>query len=202
MHTDTVNISIRKHEEVYVNKWEYSDMAKECYRFFELFNQNFFGNVLPTPVISFCMDRVTCLGWYRIGRNEIGIKDQINLNAKYLELPKYKILSILLHEMVHEFCDYFGKHGKNNYHNKQFRIKTEELGIPSNTRGQTIAFKNPFVEFCNKNGVDVTEEESLVVIRRSEGKSKLKKYRCGCSNIWAAKRIDAYCRRCGLRFES
>ena len=200
---DAVNINIRKHEEEVVVNWKHSERARELYKFFDLFNRRFFAGKLPTPAISFRPGRVTTLGWYRIGRNEFGVKDQINLNTLHLERPKYLSLVTLLHEMVHQWQDYFGKHGARYYHNKQFQAKSRELGIPSDSKGYTLSITDPFIEFCRRHGVDFQERSigGLYIIQRRRGKSKLKKYNCGCTNIWAATKVRANCRLCGGEFE-
>ena len=128
MKVDKVNLDIRRHEEKDYTEWEYSERAKDLYTFFDLFNRRFFSEQLPIPVISFRPGRVTSLGWYLLGRNEVGVKDQINLNARHLGLPRYVTLATLLHEMAHQWQDYFGKHGGGCYHNKQFQEKPENLG--------------------------------------------------------------------------
>lgn len=202
MKSDTVNLDIRRHEELDSTEWEHSERAKELYSFFDLFNRRFFSGHLPTPVISFRPGRVTSLGWYRLGRNEVGVKDQINLNTKHLGLPRYMGLVTLLHEMAHEWQNYFGKHGTGYYHNKQFQIQTGEFGIPSDSIGRTIRITNPFVDFCRSYGVDFSEEgDSFELPKRPRGRSKLRKYNCGCTNIWAATRVRARCRLCGREFE-
>lgn len=206
MEADAINLSIRNHEETVATIWEFSERACELYRFFDLFNRRFFEGKLPTPVISFRTGRVSSLGWYRVGRNEVGVKDQINLNSKHLERPKYQTLTTLLHEMIHEWQDYFGKHSKGYYHNKQFRLKTKELGIPSDSRGHTIDITDPFVGFCKKHGVDFAQLDDFrkqggySKVKRPRGRSKLHKYTCGCTNIWAAIKVIASCKQCGGDF--
>jgi len=208
MKTDEVNLSIRRHEEEKLNadSWEYTEKAKDLYRFFDLFNRRFFEGLLPTPAISFRSGRMTGLGWYRIGRNEFGVKDQINLNSIYLGRSRYQTLKTLLHEMTHQWQDYFGKRSASGwYHNKHFQTKSEELGIPSDSRGQTIGITDPFVAFCRQHGVDFSElleeAEEYRLAEERRGRSKLQKYSCGCTNIWAATRVDAICKVCGKEFE-
>jgi len=206
MKTDEVNLNIRQHEEEILDtiNWEYSERAKDLYRFFDLFNRRFFEGKLPIAAISFRSGRA--LGWYRMGRNEFGVKDQINLNSLYLERPRYQTLKTLLHEIIHEWQDYFGKHSAAAwYHNKQFQTKSKELGIPSDSRGHTIGIIDPFVAFCRQHGVDFSEhsqeaEEPRIAAEQSSN-SKLQKYNCGCTNIWAATRVHAVCRFCGGEFE-
>ena len=202
MKADTVNLDIRRHEELDSTNWEYSERAQELYRYFDLFNRRFFSGQLPIPVISFRPGRVSSLGWYRLGRNEVGIKDQINLNTRHLGLPRYVTLGTLLHEMAHEWQDYFGEHGTGYYHNKQFQAKTREFGIPSDSAGRTIEITDPFVEFCKRHGVDFSEEgDSFKPFKRPRGRSNLSKYNCDCMNIWAAKRVHARCELCGGEFK-
>lgn len=206
MRTEAINLSIRGHEESDAPDWEHSERAGELYNFFGIFSDEFFEGRLPAAVISFRSGRITNLGWYHIGRNEIGVKDQINLNSQHLERPKYQTLVTLLHEMTHEWQDYFGKHSNNRYyHNKQFQRKSMELGIPSNSKGHTIGITDPFIEVCRRYGIEVPERaieefESIGKSRGSRGMSKLRKYSCGCTNVWAATRVQAVCKLCGGDF--
>lgn len=203
METEAINLSIRGHEESDAPDWKHSERARELYNFFEIFNQEFFEGRLPTPVVSFRHDRVTRLGSYYTGRNEFAVKDQINLNSQHLERPKYQALATLLHEMIHEWQDYSGKHSSGYYHNKQFQTKSRELGIPCNAKGQTTGITDPFVEVCRRYGIEVSEQaiKEFKPIERSRGTSKLRKYSCGCTNIWAATRVHAMCKLCGGEFK-
>jgi len=205
MRTDEINLSIRRHEEeVDAKSWDYSEMACLLYRFFDLLNKEFFDGKLPAPIISFLSDRSRRLGWYRIGRNEFGLKDQINLNAQYLEQPPYRTLVTLLHEMIHQWQDYFGKHSASrHYHSRQFQTMAESLGIPCDFQGHTIGIMEPFSEFCRRYGVPVTEQEASEGFEQAMkvgSKSKLNKYSCGCTNIWAATHVKAVCMLCGEEF--
>jgi len=91
------------------------------------------------------------------------------------------ILSILLHKQIRLWQQEFGKKRKNphnNYHNKEFRIKTKLLGIPSNESGMTLYYQNPFLSFLRENGVCISSK----FFRDKEDMENMKQMRSSKSN--------------------
>ena len=206
-----INIAVKENE-IKTKEWRFSYLSEELYTWFDLFNERFFDNALKTPVISFERTRVNTLGHFVIDRNSFGLKWNININSLYAHCTLGDTLATLLHEMIHQWQQEFGKKkGKsprNNYHNKEFRIKAKLLGIPSDESGMTLYYQNPFFSFLRDHGVrisprffkDKEDMEDMKQMRRS--KSKLKKWSCGCTNARVAIRnFRARCLKCGNDFE-
>jgi hypothetical protein len=196
--------------------WDYSEIEEELHRFFGLLNTEFFSQELPTVAISCYRGNATSTGSYRTFRDKSGLNEQIIINRRYLGQPKYLILLTLLHEMIHLWQYHFGNPGLSvyqvssfravkYYHNKQFRMKAEELGIPCNSRGYSLSVSNPFIEFCGRHGIHVPKHDPSECfepqIREADTGTKLRKYTCGCTNVWAAIRVQASCKLCGEEFK-
>lgn len=199
---EEINRNIREHESS-VSDWYLKSAVNYLYRFFDFFNRQWFGGGLPQAVIAFKKTRVTSLGHYRFGRNEFGLKHEINMNSQYMERPFCQILSTLLHEMIHLEEDVLGvKQGKRsgNNHTKFFRDRSGELGIPSDSRGYSLGMGEPFVGFIKAHGVRIIDDKPGVKALK-KGMSNLKKYSCGCTNVRVGKKgFSAVCKLCGKEF--
>ena len=216
--SDNINIEV-KNNELKATDWELWELAHELYWWVDFFNLVFFKDEpVPLPLLTFESARVNTLGHYRIGRNDFGAKEQINLNRKYLHLPLWSQLSTLLHEMVHSWEYSYLEHEqrtKNWYHTKAFRLKLASFGILSNEKGQHIGIDRAgdFFFHLNRHGVRFdalpegaeTKDGAIKIDpdkSRGKGRSKLKKWSCGCTNVRVAvSEFDATCNRCGNRFE-
>lgn len=204
MHSEQINQTVRDHE--LAVKWDYQLAAESLHRWFDIFNDAFFDGKLPVAFLGFARTRVTNLGHYQPGRNSVGALHEINLNTRYLDRPLGEVLGTLLHEMIHQWQELFGKPGKGTYHNKQFTAKCAQLGIPC-TGGHcsyTQGYTNPFVALLRQHGLDIEERlmplKSPIARMRPQGSSKLKKWRCACTNVWAGRDgIDLQCGHCGQR---
>lgn len=105
---------------------------------YEHFNRTLFAGELPPCLITltrhhgaygyFCGDRMASLD---DGTN----CDEIALNPMYfLDRGPKRVLSTLVHEMVHLWQHHFGKRPRRCYHDKQFAAKMLEVGlVPSDT---------------------------------------------------------------------
>ncbi len=215
--TESINLEIKANE-LRATDWELSDLAWELYWWVDFFNVWFFKDQpVPIPVLTFENARVNTLGHYRIGRNDFGAREQINLNRRYLHLPLWSQLSTLLHEMVHswEYTHLDEKRRtKNWYHTRTFQAKLAEFGILSNEKGQHIGMGGEFVYQLRRHGVrfdrlpdhaEIMTDGSVKIDPdkgRKKGKSKLKKWTCGCTNVRVAVAdFNATCNKCGSRFE-
>jgi hypothetical protein len=180
-------------------------LSERLYTWFDRFNERFFEQKLQTPAISFRTTGIKRLGHYVIGRNDFGLKRNININQLYVNLPLKEILGILLHEMVHQWQVEFRKRkGRGNYHNIEFMKKTEELGIPSSKRGVTLGYGDPFVALLREQGVnaEITIGRDAPLLIPIPGKSKLKKWSCGCTNVRVAiEDFWAICLKCENEFK-
>ena len=195
---EPINRAARTHEES-VEDWRFAEVSKTLYRFYDLINDRFFNGKIPTPVISFKHTRSE--GHYVVGRNEIGVRENINIDAAHLRDPLAEVLATLVHEMVHGHQENYGTPGKRNYHNKQCREKMEEIGIPCDAWGHGLGICDPFVGFLRQHGVVAETRLELPETRqRKVARSRLKKWTCGCTKVWATVDVHAQCTACGRAF--
>lgn len=207
---DKINIEIMDNE-LSATDWELFELAWEVRWWLDFFNIAFFREQpVPLPVISFQRTRITNLGSYRIGRNSMGLRENINLNRAHLSRPLWEILSTLLHELCHVFeYQYFEESARTNnwYHKKGFRKKLASFGIITDNRGVHLSVTDPFVHLLRQHGVVFEKWErpgktiSLPKRTKPKGKSKLKKWACACTNVRVGiKDFEAQCLKCGERF--
>lgn len=201
---EDINQQIKDHE-ASVSDWQFQQLAETLYRWHGLFNQAFFEFKLQTTVISFEQRRVNNFGHYVVGRNPIGVHHNINLNAIHVGMPLWRVLSTLVHEMVHQWETQVHQRRTGGwYHTKTFRKKLSEIGIACNHQGHHLHYDYPFLSFLEKHGVNVTEvEQENIRFLPLKGKSKLKKYQCGCPiNVRVAdSRFSATCNHCHQPFQ-
>ena len=163
---------------------------------------------LQTPAIGIDRIRGRVLGTYQ-HRNALGLRHEILLAADHIEQPMWNQLATLLHEMIHQWQDQFGRVGKNGYHNRQFRTMAAKFGLIEDERGRTIAIEpGHFTQLLAKHGVDmatlpIVEEQSISPFTsRRRGDSTMKKWACPCGiNVRCAVHLAARCLRCGGDFE-
>lgn len=195
---EPINQAARKHEEQ-VENWDYGEASRRLYLFFDLLNERFFGASIPTPILSFKRKRGN--GHYVIGRNEIGVRENINISEEHLSDPLAEVLATLTHEMVHAWQHNYGTPGKRNYHNKACQRKMAEIGIPCNRWGRQLGMTDPFVSFLREHGVSA---EMRLVQREAKqqtaARSRLIRWQCGCMSIWATRDVRAKCLGCGKDF--
>jgi len=208
---ESINLAIMENEKS-IDDWELNSLAWELYWWVDFFNIAFYKDQpVPIPVISFSRTKISSLGHYVIGRNAFGIKENINLNTAHLNRPSWEILSTLLHETCHswEHC-YIIQENKTKtwYHSKAYREKMLSFGILCNEKGHHKEIGDPFVFLLKKHGVffgsNTIIDGTIKISPRTKpkGKSKLKKWTCGCTNIRVAvKEFEAKCLKCGNKFE-
>jgi hypothetical protein len=215
---EKINIEIMENE-LSATDWELNPLAWELYCFVDLFQIAFLRDTpVPIPALTFERTRVNSLGHYRIGRNDWAVREQINLNRIHLNRPLWSVLATLFHEMVHSWEFTYvpeNKRTKSWYHGKAFRDKMEEYGIYCADNGAHIGLdaKGSFVMLLKQHGVSFDEipefnkgePKGMVPISpkpKVKGKSKLKKWTCGCQIVRVGKReFCATCDICGNKFE-
>lgn len=216
--TEAINYELRQNE-LSATDWELNGLAWELYWWCDFFNIAFFKDQpAPIPVLTFEKSRITTLGHYRIGRNDFGVREQINLNKLHLHRPLWDILATLLHEMVHSweytYVDH-EKRTKNWYHTKTFRNKLASFGILTNNKGQHVSIGGNFVYLLKQHGISFqsavrygTGDTDGGFFKldpdkgKKKGSSKLKKWSCGCTNVRVAiADFEAKCLKCGNDFE-
>ena len=190
--------------------WKHNDLAWELHWWFDFFNIAFFkAQPVSVPVFSL-KTRESKSVYYLLGKETIGIRDNYNLNRFHFNRPLWENLLMLLHQMTHSWQAMHGKPSKSWFHNKEFRSKMMQFGIICNTKGCHLGLVDPFVFLLNKHGIvfdrsimqrsdKITKLPKKVKLR---GKSKLKKWSCGCTNIRVAVgNFKAKCLSCGNSFE-
>ena len=209
---EQINVEIRDNE-LATCDWAMNPLAWELYWWVDFFNIIFYKDEpVPTPALTFERSRVNNLGFYRVGFNDFAVKDQINLNRLYIHRPLFETLQTLVHEMVHSWEHIYvpeEKRTKNWYHTKAFRTKLAEIGILTDERGCHQAVGDPFRHLLRQHGVEPEEGHEtgggLIVVPpkpKPKGRSKLKKWTCGCTNVRVAiADFQAKCLKCGNEFE-
>jgi hypothetical protein len=160
---------------------------------------------LQVPQVALCVETLPAhiAGHFRYGHNGFGLRGEIALNSRYLRQPDYDVLGTLLHELIHGWQEAHGKPGRRNYHNRQYRTKARELGLLVDTRGrQTYAAESAFKDLLLQHEIDVPAIEQPATYKKPPSKSKLKKWSCGCTNVWCAiAEMRARCLKCGGYFD-
>jgi len=104
---------------------------------YDFFNKALFKNTLPQCLIT--MQRKNRTYGYFSGNRWASYKgditDEIAMNpAHFKTRSTQEVLSTLAHEMVHLWQHHNGKPGRRGYHNKEWGVKMEAIGlIPSDT---------------------------------------------------------------------
>ena len=206
---DQINVEIMENE-LSATDWGLNDLVWDLRWWFDFFNIAFFKEEpVPLPVLSFQKARITSLGSYRIGRNSIGVKENINLNSVHLERALWETLSTLLHELCHSWQEKYGEPSHSWFHNKEFRKKLASLGIITDQKGEHQAVTDPFVHLLRQHGIkfeiDPNKYAVIEIPKRPKpkGKSKLKKWVCSCGQTVRVgkKEFFARCTLCNAEFE-
>lgn len=199
--TGNVYQNLARHQKT--ESWFGKDIIETLQLWAGRFNEEF---KLEIPEVSLAIDSLRCttLGHFRYGHNGFGLKGEIALNIRYLfgQREAWEVLGTLLHELLHAWQQAHGKPGKGNYHNREFRDKAKSLGLLIDKRGVTgYAAESLFKDMLRRFDVVVPFFEVPLPRVRDKGNSKLKKWSCGCFNVWCAKPdLDARCMKCGQRF--
>lgn len=161
------------------DSWELSELLAWLQTWARRFNDEL---ELGIAAVSLCVDWLGAhrFGHFRRGHNGFGLSSEIAINRKYLSHREpWQILGTLLHELLHAWQEDYGKAGKNNYHNKQFREKARSLGLIIDTRGHTQYEPDSlFFAVLRCYGVEAPQVPPPQYVVR--GSSKLKKWACQC----------------------
>ena len=184
--------------------WPAKALITELHRFAVIFNREF---QLGIPEMALGIDRLrrTTLGHFRYGHNGFALKGEIIINDRHLDDREgWQTLGTLFHEMIHAWQQAYGKPGRGNYHNREFRNKAAVYGLIVDQRGYTqFEPDSRFTSLLAKHGVNVPPlEPPAEAPRQHAGTSKLKKWSCGCTNVRVAVRsFRARCLNCGRDFQ-
>jgi hypothetical protein len=192
---------------------------------YDHFNGELFGGALPPCLIT--MQRHKGAYGYFSGErfasldNPQEVTDEIALNpAHFASRTPTKILSTLVHEMVHLWQHHFGSPSRTGYHNKEWAEKMREIGlIPSDTgqpggkdTGEKVSHyidqAGRFAKVCA--AYLATGAAILYHDRAGEGDARKKKaasktkYTCPvCDlNAWAKPDAHLVCGDCGEAMEA
>lgn len=192
---------------------------------YDYFNNVLFGKNLPPVILSLRRQHFRKGGYFKPTAWKDGygnVWSEINLNPKHLNAPAIEVYSILVHEMAHHFQDNFGKPSRSNYHNKQFALIMEKVGLvcshngkPGGKKtGQSMshyiipngAFENAFRSMPHNYKLPFIQTENLcnsIVPLAENNKVKNKvKYCCKeCNNnVWGRSGMKLLCVQCNILF--
>ena len=106
---------------------------------YDVFNTSLFGGQLPGALITLQREKRTC-GYFspdRFGNHDRTKADEIAMNPCYFGIRSITdTLSTLAHEMVHQFQQVTGQPGRGRYHNKQWGMMMEAVGLMPSHTGQ------------------------------------------------------------------
>jgi hypothetical protein len=182
-------------------EWEYGDLSAILHAWFTRFNERF---RLQLPVCPLRLDpsiRGNCAGYFLPDHNTLGLLYEIAIRVptpdQMINLDLGAILGTLLHEQFHLLQELTGIAGRNNYHNKQLRETAQRFGLIIDSRGhQAYDLDSPFLDLLAEFGVApprVVENARMIAAgvtppeitkSQQQSKSKLRKWSCGCSNVW------------------
>lgn len=188
--------------------WFYHGVVQEIHRWREIFNFEFKLELTPT-VFRIGGARSGCYGHFRPQPNDFGLPREIAFNERHL-LSRLRanmfwhVIGTLLHELLHAWQFDHGKPSSRNHHNTEFRDKAAELGLVISYRGITdFDPKGRFFELVSRHGVRTPDLDSYQprIATDSAPGSKLKKWRCDCTNVRVAVAdFRAQCLKCGRNF--
>lgn len=133
---------------------------------------------------------------------------EINISAESLDRPVENVVSTLIHEMVHHWCDQNDIQDcsrSGTYHNKKFKSECEQRGliIDYDSRiGFSLTSPSPeligFISDMGWEGVDLSRKGSSKSGDTNKKKTSTRKYicpECGCS-VRATRTVNIACLDC------
>lgn len=182
-------------------EWDWKDLAQKLYAFDRLL-RDWFSLDLPPFVIRLGRLRGPAYGHFRPGCNEFAVAGEVAINTRHVDsLPFGETVGTLHHEQIHLWQQVHGRPGRGNYHNAQYQKKAAESGLIVDGRGHTTYDPDGrFFAFLRAHGVELPDPGAAADTRPT-GTSKLKRWSCSCTNVWAAvPNVAASCLRCGQAF--
>jgi hypothetical protein len=183
----------------------------ELHKLAEEYNVAYFDSKLSVPLITIEKLVMRTLASYNHGLNNLELKYHIRFNEVFCALcwnERYMdhITNTLKHEMIHQWQHevlYVEKKAPKGWHNKDFKAKAAEIGIPCVGRNM-----------CTGTNLMQIAEEQRRLMAGEEGedgegegpeaeavpkKSRNRKWQCGCGNartVWSTKEVKATCSDC------
>ena len=112
----------------------------ELQKAYDFFNQALFANQLPSCLITL-QRRSRTYGYFsakRFQHTQAGtFADEIAMNPDHFKTESLqKVLSTLVHEMVHLQQAYFGKPSRKGYHNREWASMMKTVGLIASSTGE------------------------------------------------------------------
>lgn len=187
------------------------------------FNAGLFGGHLPAVILNFSR-RDKTLGFFAPDRWEHtdvkagGRRHEISLNPSMLRQRSPKdVASTLVHEMVHLWQEVAGKPSRTGYHNAEWAMQMEGVGLlptsdgtPQGKKvGQKMThliiaggrFEKAFAALPAECLLPLTCHAEPTAKKKAAAKNKVK-YSCdGCgANVWGKSGLAIICDECEARF--
>lgn len=173
-----------------------------------------FKREMPQPVITVqTKGRQNACAWFWPDRWEDGKPSrvpEINLCAEHVSDGLMELANSVLHEMVHfaNWLDGVRDCSASQYHNRRFKKRCESVGLVCEQHDQKrygwarTRLSDELQAFVASLGINEADLNLRRVAQQGKHRpgSKLKKWSCSCTNLWAAVEIDATCIRCGTSF--
>lgn len=206
-----------------------SRLTGELEKIFRLLNQDLFGGVLPTPIITVIPTPRAYAHYvpFDIWNTKNDNKREINIASGTLDRPLENIIASLVHEMVHMYNDCIlneqDTSNKGVYHNRIFKREAEAHGLevtrserygyshtsPSDTLLEWVLEHNELreVEMCRANPALISVSVGTYTGNKATGtvgtnlNSHHRKYICPmCGcSCRATKQINILCMDCNER---
>lgn len=194
-------------------------VINELHKAFDMFNKEYYKGQLPTPIIIVQTrgNKKNTLGWCTINpiweNSETNEKKyEINIVAETLNRGIHKVMSTLLHEMVHLHNLINGikdvSRG-NTYHNMRFKEVAERHGLIIE-HDPRIGYSPSRLNNISMNMIDKSNiNKSAFMIARMDiqqsvsSRQSYRKYICpSCgANVRATKETNIICGDCKVEFE-
>src|SRR5712692_1717830 len=160
---------------------------------YDFFNQELFSGSLPPCLIT--MQRHKGAYGYFSGERFASlddpkeVTDEIALNPLHFATQKpVKVLSTLVHEMVHLWQHHYGKPPRKGYHDRQWAVKMHEVGLIHTANGEEGGEENG--RFARAVSKLLAEHPAILYSDRSDNDAARKKK--------AASKTKYTCPTCGL----
>lgn len=190
----------------------------ELQKAYDFFNHALFGNKLP-PCLITLQRKARTYGYFspsRFEHTQIGtLVDEISMNPDHFKTESLpKVLSTLVHEMVHLQQAYNGTPSRKGYHNKEWSNMMKAVGLISSDTGKPggnpvgqhmshyIEPDGIFEKSCQtliKNGFKLSWADKFGYQKSKKSTGRLK-YTCSnCKlNAWAKPDVLLFCGSCQL----
>lgn len=196
----------------------------ELQKAYDFYNRRLFKGELP-PCLITLQRKARAYGYFSPDRwndseDEEQTIDEIALNPQHFaDRTDEDVLSTLVHEMVHLWQHHFGEPGRGRYHNKQWALEMDRVGLTPSTTGQPggartgdrvshyIVAAGRFDKATEKliaDGFRISWNDRFfgVAPKKPSARQRLK-YTCpGCeANAWAKPDLSFRCNDCKKDFE-